>query len=55
MPAMPGSKVFTNTPLVHEARLVVLVEFELSSLTESPQGRSHGVPPVQSSTRLSYL
>lgn len=24
MPAMPGSKVFTNTPLVHEARCVVV-------------------------------
>jgi NADH dehydrogenase (ubiquinone) Fe-S protein 1 len=23
MPAMPGAKVFTNTPMVHEARSVI--------------------------------
>jgi hypothetical protein len=27
MPAMPGAKVFTNTPIVHEARSVIDIFF----------------------------
>jgi NADH dehydrogenase/NADH:ubiquinone oxidoreductase subunit G len=33
MPAMPGSKVFTNTPMVHEARYVFAVKFIDPNLT----------------------
>lgn len=55
MPAMPGSKVFTNTPLVHEARFVTFFFFVSASLLTAVKRRCYGIPSSQPSPGLPYL
>ena len=56
MPAMPGAKVWTNTPLVHEARYVSLGTLFLSHVLDLLlQGRRDGIPTCKPSIRLSHL